>query len=148
MLQGGPEGLRSLTNPKAIIVDRWPSVIQTSIPKVLDYPLHSLRSSWLVSLFFYGLSFLFRDLRLSNQGILGWPRAFLIRRWMAHKNRWHFHGDKGNSPVDSKVFLRLFCFFFYDIAIPSSTLLVLLTSWDKFAINIYLFIPLNCFSSE
>ncbi|KDR81893.1 hypothetical protein GALMADRAFT_240173 [Galerina marginata CBS 339.88] len=43
---GGPEGLRSLTNPKAIIVDRWPSVIQTSIPKVLDYPLRSLRHSW------------------------------------------------------------------------------------------------------
>ncbi|KAF8188356.1 meiotic sister-chromatid recombination aldehyde dehydrogenase [Pholiota molesta] len=33
---GGPEGLRSLTNPKAIIIDRWPSVIQTTIPKVLD----------------------------------------------------------------------------------------------------------------
>ncbi|KAF8911191.1 meiotic sister-chromatid recombination aldehyde dehydrogenase [Gymnopilus junonius] len=43
---GGPEGLRSLTNPKAIIYDRWPSLIQTSIPKVLDYPLRSLRSSW------------------------------------------------------------------------------------------------------
>ncbi|KAF8162867.1 meiotic sister-chromatid recombination aldehyde dehydrogenase [Crassisporium funariophilum] len=43
---GGPEGLRSLTNPKAIIVDRWPSAIQTSIPKVLDYPLRSLYYSW------------------------------------------------------------------------------------------------------
>ncbi|KAH9484084.1 Putative aldehyde dehydrogenase-like protein C21C3 [Psilocybe cubensis] len=43
---GGPEGLRSLTNPKAIITDRWPSLVQTSIPKVLDYPLRSLRSSW------------------------------------------------------------------------------------------------------
>ncbi|CAA7265354.1 unnamed protein product [Cyclocybe aegerita] len=43
---GGPEGLRSLTNPKAIIYDRWPSFIQTSIPRVLDYPLRSLHWSW------------------------------------------------------------------------------------------------------
>nr|BAV14024.1 aldehyde dehydrogenase [Pholiota microspora] len=43
---GGPEGLRSLTNPKAIIIDKWPSLIQTSIPKVLDYPLRSLYNSW------------------------------------------------------------------------------------------------------
>ncbi|PPR03524.1 hypothetical protein CVT24_007010 [Panaeolus cyanescens] len=43
---GGPEGLRSLTNPKAIIVDRWPSLIQTGIPPVLDYPLRSLSQSW------------------------------------------------------------------------------------------------------
>ncbi|EAU88201.1 meiotic Sister-Chromatid recombination aldehyde dehydrogenase [Coprinopsis cinerea okayama7 len=41
---GGPEGLRSLTNPKAIITDRW--WIHTSIPKVLDYPLRSLSTSW------------------------------------------------------------------------------------------------------
>ena len=46
-LIGGPEGLRSLTNPKAIVVDRW--WIQTSIPKVLDYPLRSLSTSWWVS---------------------------------------------------------------------------------------------------
>jgi len=43
---GGPEGLRSLTNPKAIIYDRWPALVQTSIPKVLDYPIRSLSSSW------------------------------------------------------------------------------------------------------
>ncbi|TFK72146.1 ALDH-like protein [Pluteus cervinus] len=43
---GGPEGLRSLTNPKVIIVDRWPSLIQTTIPKVLDYPIRSLYYSW------------------------------------------------------------------------------------------------------
>lgn len=42
----GPEGLRSLTNPKAIMVDRWPVFIQTSIPKVLDYPIRSLTTSW------------------------------------------------------------------------------------------------------
>ncbi|KDQ63254.1 hypothetical protein JAAARDRAFT_168878 [Jaapia argillacea MUCL 33604] len=43
---GGPEGLRSLTNPKAIVVDRWPWLVQTSIPKVLDYPIASLVQSW------------------------------------------------------------------------------------------------------
>lgn len=48
IMAGGPEGLRSLTSPKAIIIDRWPSLIQTSIPKVLDYPLRSLYNSWFV----------------------------------------------------------------------------------------------------
>ncbi|KAG2041409.1 Aldehyde/histidinol dehydrogenase [Suillus americanus] len=43
---GGPEGLRALTNPKAIVTDRWPSFVQTSIPKVLDYPIRSLVRSW------------------------------------------------------------------------------------------------------
>ncbi|KAL5518794.1 MSC7 [Sanghuangporus vaninii] len=43
---GGPEGLRSLTNPKAIVVDRWPFLVQTGIPAPLDYPIRSLISSW------------------------------------------------------------------------------------------------------
>lgn len=42
----GPEGLRSLTNPKAIISDRLPWLIQTSIPRVVDYPIPSLVQSW------------------------------------------------------------------------------------------------------
>ncbi|KAK7049325.1 Meiotic Sister-Chromatid recombination aldehyde dehydrogenase [Paramarasmius palmivorus] len=42
---GGPEGLRGLTNPKVIVVDRWPNFVQTSIPKVLDYPIRSLSIS-------------------------------------------------------------------------------------------------------
>ena len=46
---GGPEGLRSLTNPKAIVVDRWPWLIQTSIPAILDYPVRSLPKSWYVA---------------------------------------------------------------------------------------------------
>lgn len=45
-LTGGPEGLRSLTNPKAIVVDRWPFLFQTSIPAALDYPIRSLVHSW------------------------------------------------------------------------------------------------------
>lgn len=43
---GGPEGLRALTNAKAIIVDRWPFLIQTAIPSALDYPIRSLPGSW------------------------------------------------------------------------------------------------------
>ncbi|TFY81526.1 hypothetical protein EWM64_g2488 [Hericium alpestre] len=43
---GGPEGLRSLTNPKAIVTDRWPWLIQTSIPRPLDYPIRSLSQGW------------------------------------------------------------------------------------------------------
>jgi len=53
----GPEGLRSLTNPKAIVVDRWPWLVQTAIPAALDYPVRSLMGSWefvsgLVQLFY------------------------------------------------------------------------------------------------
>lgn len=43
---GGPEGLRGLTSPKAVMVDRWPSLLQTSIPRILDYPVGSLTQSW------------------------------------------------------------------------------------------------------
>ncbi|KIP11111.1 hypothetical protein PHLGIDRAFT_125015 [Phlebiopsis gigantea 11061_1 CR5-6] len=43
---GGPEGLRALTSTKVIVVDRWPWLIQTSIPKPLDYPIRSIALSW------------------------------------------------------------------------------------------------------
>ncbi|KAF8506648.1 Aldedh-domain-containing protein [Russula emetica] len=43
---GGPEGLRSLTNPKAVVVDRWPWLLQTSIPRPLDYPIRSTVQAW------------------------------------------------------------------------------------------------------
>ncbi|KAF8464975.1 Aldehyde/histidinol dehydrogenase [Gautieria morchelliformis] len=43
---GGPEGLLALTSPKAITVDRWPWLINTTIPAVLDYPIASLVQSW------------------------------------------------------------------------------------------------------
>ncbi|KAI9462933.1 Aldedh-domain-containing protein [Russula earlei] len=43
---GGPEGLRSLTNPKAVVVDRWPWLVQTSIPRPLDYPIRSGAQAW------------------------------------------------------------------------------------------------------
>ncbi|KAH9920227.1 meiotic sister-chromatid recombination aldehyde dehydrogenase [Epithele typhae] len=43
---GGPEGLRSLTNVKAIVTDRWGWAIQTTIPAVVDYPVRSVAQSW------------------------------------------------------------------------------------------------------
>jgi acyl-CoA reductase-like NAD-dependent aldehyde dehydrogenase len=43
---GGPEGLRSLTNRKAVVVDRWPWLLQTSIPRPLDYPIRSHAQAW------------------------------------------------------------------------------------------------------
>ncbi|KAF8130467.1 meiotic sister-chromatid recombination aldehyde dehydrogenase [Mycena galopus ATCC 62051] len=56
---GGREGLRALTNVKAIMVDRWPALAETAIPKVLDYPIRSLVVSWE---FVSGLvSFLYAD---------------------------------------------------------------------------------------
>ncbi|OCH89541.1 meiotic sister-chromatid recombination aldehyde dehydrogenase [Obba rivulosa] len=43
---GGPEGLRSLTNPKAIVVDRFGWLVSTSIPRPVDYPIRSMAQSW------------------------------------------------------------------------------------------------------
>jgi len=42
----GPEGLRALTNPKAIVTDRFAWLVQTNIPKVVDYPIRSMVQSW------------------------------------------------------------------------------------------------------
>jgi len=42
----GPEGLRALTCPKAVTIDRWPSLIQTSIPPPLQYPIRSVVKAW------------------------------------------------------------------------------------------------------
>jgi len=43
---GGPEGLRSLTNTKSVVVDRWPWLVQTAIPRPLDYPIRSPVQAW------------------------------------------------------------------------------------------------------
>ena len=45
---GGPEGLRALTNPKAVVYDRWPWLFQTVIPGPLDYPIRSPLQAWWV----------------------------------------------------------------------------------------------------
>lgn len=43
---GGPEGLKSLCNQKAVVVDRFPWLVQTAIPGAVDYPIRSLVQSW------------------------------------------------------------------------------------------------------
>ena len=43
---GGEEGLRSICNTKAVCVDRFPSLIGTSIPSALDYPIKSAKRAW------------------------------------------------------------------------------------------------------
>lgn len=37
----GAEGLRSLCNPKSVCLDRWPWMLETSIPEKLDYPMRN-----------------------------------------------------------------------------------------------------------
>lgn len=43
---GGPEGLRALCNTKAVIADRFGWLVQTSIPKPIDYPVQPAAQSW------------------------------------------------------------------------------------------------------
>lgn len=43
---GGEEGLRSICNTKAVCRDRFPGLIGTSIPGVLDYPIKSGKKAW------------------------------------------------------------------------------------------------------
>lgn len=50
----GPEGVRGLCYPKAVIEDRWFRVIQTSIPKPVDFPLPEGDKPWV---FLKGLVF-------------------------------------------------------------------------------------------
>ncbi|TXT12996.1 hypothetical protein VHUM_01397 [Vanrija humicola] len=42
----GPEGVRGLCAPKAVIEDRWFRVIQTSIPRPVDFPLPAGNTPW------------------------------------------------------------------------------------------------------
>jgi acyl-CoA reductase-like NAD-dependent aldehyde dehydrogenase len=42
----GDEGLRGLCNIKAVCEDRWPWVVQTSIPKPMRYPIPDQKRSW------------------------------------------------------------------------------------------------------
>lgn len=42
----GYEGLRSLCNSKSVCRDRFPSLVGTRIPAVLDYPIGSARKAW------------------------------------------------------------------------------------------------------
>ncbi|KAH9982949.1 Aldedh-domain-containing protein [Lactifluus volemus] len=75
---GGPEGLRSLTNPKAVIVDRWPWLFETKIPWVLDYPIRSPLRAWcvasgiVVALYADGWRERFESLRLIINALRGY----------------------------------------------------------------------------
>ncbi|TGZ81846.1 Aldedh-domain-containing protein [Ascodesmis nigricans] len=42
----GPEGLRSVCNLKAVAVDKFPRVINTSIPPTIDYPIKNGDRAW------------------------------------------------------------------------------------------------------
>lgn len=54
---GGPEGLRALCLERSILTDLMPSLIRTTIPKPLDYPIHPERGMG----FAQGLIHLFYD---------------------------------------------------------------------------------------
>ena len=92
---GGPEGLRALTNPKAIMADRWPALIQTGIPKVLDYPIRSLYQSWCAQLSCGASRF---ECHI-YQGILEWSRAFLVWGWLAQQATWAVCPHTSSSEV-------------------------------------------------
>ncbi|KAF8429011.1 Aldehyde/histidinol dehydrogenase, partial [Tirmania nivea] len=42
----GEEGLRGVCNLKSVLVDRWPSLINTGIPPIVDYPITRPEESW------------------------------------------------------------------------------------------------------
>ncbi|KAF9993556.1 Meiotic Sister-Chromatid recombination aldehyde dehydrogenase [Modicella reniformis] len=46
---GGPEGLQAVCNQKSITVDRWPRLIQTFLPPVLQYPMNNVGDAIVVT---------------------------------------------------------------------------------------------------
>ncbi|KAF8936462.1 Aldehyde/histidinol dehydrogenase [Dissophora ornata] len=46
---GGPEGLRAVCHQKSITMDRWPMLIQTFLPPVLQYPMRNVRDAIVVT---------------------------------------------------------------------------------------------------
>lgn len=46
---GGPEGLRAVCHQKAITEDRWPLLIQTFLPPVLQYPMTNVGDAIVVT---------------------------------------------------------------------------------------------------
>ena len=73
------------------MVDRWPNLIQTSIPPVLDYPLRSLLQSWYVT-FVPSL----QTLLTLRQGIRLWSCTLLVRRWRAELDVWAVRPHPGS----------------------------------------------------
>ncbi|KAG0311526.1 Meiotic Sister-Chromatid recombination aldehyde dehydrogenase [Dissophora globulifera] len=62
---GGPEGLRAVCHQKSITVDRWPMLIQTFLPPVLQYPMNNVGDAIVVT----------RD--LANIIYAGWSSRFM-----------------------------------------------------------------------
>lgn len=94
---GGPEGLRALTNVKAIVSDRWPWLIQTNIPRPLDYPIRSLSHGWCVfTLAVYLIGFFFANVDFSStwQGLRERAHRAVLRRWLARSYRRSEPGDE------------------------------------------------------
>ena len=106
-LLGGAEGLRSLTNTKAIVVDRWGWAIQTSIPAVLDYPVRSVTHSWCAFLAHYVCH---RCAKASprSQGVHQWYGRVPVRRWVAYEDRRTDEDDSGEREVIVRGCDRLF----------------------------------------
>ncbi|CAO3566355.1 unnamed protein product [Mortierella alpina] len=46
---GGPEGLRGVCHQKSVTVDRWPMLIQTFLPPVLQYPMTNVGDAIVVT---------------------------------------------------------------------------------------------------
>ncbi|KAG0341552.1 Meiotic Sister-Chromatid recombination aldehyde dehydrogenase [Podila horticola] len=46
---GGPEGLRAVCHQRSITVDRWPMLIQTFLPPVLQYPMTNVGDAIVVT---------------------------------------------------------------------------------------------------
>ncbi|KAG0352809.1 Meiotic Sister-Chromatid recombination aldehyde dehydrogenase, partial [Gamsiella multidivaricata] len=46
---GGPEGLRAVCHQRSITVDRWPMLIQTFLPPVLQYPMNNVGDAIVVT---------------------------------------------------------------------------------------------------
>lgn len=46
---GGPEGLRGVCHQRSVTVDRWPMLIQTFLPPVLQYPMTNVGDAIVVT---------------------------------------------------------------------------------------------------
>lgn len=91
---GGPEGLRALTNVKAVVKDRFHGWIQTSIPPAVgafpptlpNFTSFSPYSSWLHELTVSRFSFIVsdypvKDARKSALFVQGLVRLFFFSSW-------------------------------------------------------------------
>ena len=76
----GEEGLRSICNTKSVCRDRFPSLVGTSIPKALDYPITSGRKGWEVCRGVVALGY--------GEGIAESMKGL----WKIVRNSWEYYG--------------------------------------------------------